>query len=569
MAGNNTAPSARDFAHILHMTSLILVFIGFPLRRRRNIICALQGKSGGRTRFECSHWALARALEHTGEKLAAEMAAYREIKALRNFQERTGYILFNIIAADGELHRRTRYEDRITPVAALAVEKARRDAAWKANPAKAMEAQAEAAVANLERREPVPPAITGNGYRITGTSAAAKAIPTAVLVRRRTDAMTRIIKCFERVAEFDGPERVMDFAENLATDILHRAQFLAENWCGDESSTSFVKTSGTSSPPTTRPYLTDAARAVMGDGLNGLQICSPLEDNGYAIVEPEMLSAAMDYARRGWAVFPLHEPDNSGICSCSKRENCPSPGKHPRVWKGVNEATMDVRQIIRWWTRWPQANIGLAMGKGSGIVCLDVDPRHGGDASLAELIEQHGDLPETAAVTTGGGGFHLFFQYQQTQFKNSSSKLAAGLDIKTDGGYVVAAPSRHASGKNYVWQSDAPPADMPAWLLKLLSECTRVERPSAKRAGVGCHDSQPRSKAGTDGRAAASGIIGDGARNDQLFRIACAMRGRGAERHEIESEVARVNQHNCAPPLTDDEVAKLVRSASHYAPNEM
>jgi putative DNA primase/helicase len=266
-------------------------------------------------------------------------------------------------------------------------------------------------------------------------------------------------------------------------------------------------------------------------------------------------------------VLPLHSVSDEGGCTCRQGAACNSVGKHPRAAKGVSGATTDAAQITAWWQQYPRANIGLAMGAGSDIVCLDVDPRHGGDASLADLTEQYGDLPETAAVTTGGGGFHLFFKHPQTQFKNSSSKLAAGLDIKTDGGYVVAAPSSHASGKNYVWQSDALPTDLPAWLLGLLSERARVECQPAKRAHAEFNDSQSRSKSGTGGRPSSGGIIGDGSRNDQLFRVACAMRGRGSELHEIESELGRVNRLKCHPPLTNEEVTKLARSATRYAPD--
>lgn len=85
---------------------------------------------------------------------------------------------------------------------------------------------------------------------------------------------------------------------------------------------------------------------------------------------------AKKYASLGWPVFPLHSITESGRCSC--RENCASPGKHPRTITGVKEATTDPLKINAWFQKWPDANIGIATGKASGLVVFDFDFKDGG-----------------------------------------------------------------------------------------------------------------------------------------------------------------------------------------------
>jgi hypothetical protein len=103
----------------------------------------------------------------------------------------------------------------------------------------------------------------------------------------------------------------------------------------------------------------------------------------------------------------LPYPINDG-CSCGK-PNCDNIGKHPRFHQGnlphgVTNATTDAQQIRLWWTRWPDANIGIATSAESGLVVLDVDPNRGSGDSLEDLLAEHGSLPETIKSLTGGGG---------------------------------------------------------------------------------------------------------------------------------------------------------------------
>ena len=178
--------------------------------------------------------------------------------------------------------------------------------------------------------------------------------------------------------------------------------------------------------------------------------------------QDRLRTAALDYARRGWRVLPLYEPDptNPSGCCCGNTK-CRSAGKHPRIPGGHNNATIDPNQIDLWWRRWPNANVGIATG--DGLLVLDVDPRNGGNGSLADL-EQEFDLPSTRTVRTGSGGQHFYFEV--TEEVRGASSVRAGIDIKAEGGYVVAPPSLHPEGE-YAVESELDPVRAPTWLTGL------------------------------------------------------------------------------------------------------
>jgi len=169
-------------------------------------------------------------------------------------------------------------------------------------------------------------------------------------------------------------------------------------------------------------------------------------------------------------VLPLHSAKD-GRCSCGRA--CSSPGKHPRTLRGGKAATTDTAQVERWWAGWPDANIGICTGANAGIAAIDVDPRHGGDESLAALEQEFGSLPATVEALTGGGGRHLVFKHPGGAV-GSRSNIRPGVDLRGDGGYIVAPPSIHSSGAQYRWRAghgphEMAPAEMPAWLLALVT----------------------------------------------------------------------------------------------------
>jgi hypothetical protein len=195
------------------------------------------------------------------------------------------------------------------------------------------------------------------------------------------------------------------------------------------------------------------------------------------------LATALSYARRCWLVLPLHTCAGSE-CSCC-RPDCGSPGKHPLTKNGLKDASADDAVVRGWWTRWPSANVGIATGSRSGFVVLDVDPRNGGNESLAELESAHGKLPETYEALTGGGGRHIYFSAPGTGISKRSGFLP-GLDFQADGAYVVAPPSLHMSGGFYLWKPGRAPGDcdlspIPDWLIARL----QPKREPAARSGEG------------------------------------------------------------------------------------
>jgi hypothetical protein len=187
-------------------------------------------------------------------------------------------------------------------------------------------------------------------------------------------------------------------------------------------------------------------------------------------IEPWMLEAALSYARIGFRVLPLQSIVNSK-CTCGK--SCRTPGKHPigsLVPHGLKEASGEVQIIRKWWARCPFANVGIATGMiadGRYLNVIDVDPRNGGNDTFVALIAA-GGLPDTATSRTGGGGNHWLLT--STEALCNSGVLGKGIDFKGVGGYIVAPPSRHESGRCYEWIK--LPVDklapMPGWLLERL-----------------------------------------------------------------------------------------------------
>jgi len=183
----------------------------------------------------------------------------------------------------------------------------------------------------------------------------------------------------------------------------------------------------------------------------------------------DALDDALALLGRGWSVVPVHTP-RDGRCSCG-RPDCPSPGKHPRLrWDAWQRRRPTADLVRRWWRRWPDANLGVVTGDVSGVIVVDVDPRSGGDGSLEGLEAGYGPLPATVEAQTGGGGRHLYLRCPGRPVV--PRPVAPGLDLKGDGGLVVAPPSLHVSGAAYRWvpgrgPGDLEPAASPAWLLAL------------------------------------------------------------------------------------------------------
>jgi hypothetical protein len=196
-----------------------------------------------------------------------------------------------------------------------------------------------------------------------------------------------------------------------------------------------------------------------------------------------LLPAALEYASHGWAVFPCHTPTTGG-CSCG-RCACTSTGKHPRTRNGVHDATTNRATVAGWWRCWPRANVAVATGETSGVVVVDIDSRHGGAEAWHTLTAGRATIEGPTVAT--GAGWHLWFAYSGRPIPNSAGRLGPGIDVRGDGGYVIAPPSLHPSGRRYRWQRP-PGAQLPAfprWLEEACrSSVVEQAEPVALRAGL-------------------------------------------------------------------------------------
>lgn len=294
-----------------------------------------------------------------------------------------------------------------------------------------------------------------------------------------------------------------------------------------------------------------------------------------------ILDFALNYAREwGWAVFPCHSIEN-GVCTCGNA-SCASPGKHPVASlcpNGVLNASKDESQIRAWFGQlgMPGANVGIATGAISGLVVVDIDYIKG--ATSHDLILPY-DTFHTPEVKTGGG-FHLYYKLPAGQIiKNSASRLGKFIDVRGEGGYVIAPPSKHISGKSYEFLNNAKQLlDFPQeWIDKLSS-------PAANTASNHSASLPNGNENGSQSQAHNSGnglfvpppiplfeipdVIGDGKRNDTLARLAGALRRIGLEQNEIEATLLNVNARKCDPPLGAREVRDIARKVARYQPAQV
>jgi len=214
---------------------------------------------------------------------------------------------------------------------------------------------------------------------------------------------------------------------------------------------------------------------------------------------------------------------------------------------GLRDASADPAQVARWWSMWPEANIGIVCGAVSGLVVLDVDGSEG-EESLKALEAAIGPLPETVEALTGKGR-HLYFAHPGVEIRPSAGVLGPGMDVRGDDSYVVGPPSLHYTGRRYEWEvahhpDDMDPAALPeAWVLKL-----KADKPKKART--------------TD----PGETIPEGRRNDTLTSKAGSMRRAGFSADEILAALLTMNEQRCDPPLEIREVETIARSVARYDP---
>jgi len=191
------------------------------------------------------------------------------------------------------------------------------------------------------------------------------------------------------------------------------------------------------------------------------------QDQAQSASSPNMLDAALWYARQGIPIFP-----------------CSPLDKKPLTASGFKDATTDEMRIQAWWQRWPNAMIGAPTGPASGMWMFDTDQdpakNKDGEAELVKLVARYGPLPGTLTSITPRGGRHRFFIWPNgIDIRNSASKVADGIDVRGDGGYACLPPSRTATGAVYQWDKGTDTGKAiyaPDWLVELVRFETRGQR---------------------------------------------------------------------------------------------
>lgn len=252
------------------------------------------------------------------------------------------------------------------------------------------------------------------------------------------------------------------------------------------------------------------------------------------------LEAALGYLRRGWSVVAAGERT-----------------KRPIVrWQAFQHRMPTVEEVTAWFERWPMGNIAAVTGAISGIIVVDVDPKNGGDQSLADLEARHGPLPKTVESLTGGGGRHLYFVHPGHEVRNRAG-LAPGIDLRGDGGCIIVPPSVHPSGKRYRWRSGHAPgqialATLPIWL----------EQPRFSGDGRRGHPA-------AYWRALVQEGVIEGQRNSTVASFAGHLLWHGVDPDVVMELLLSWNRVRCRPPMEDDEVIRTVRSIERAHKQEL
>lgn len=239
-----------------------------------------------------------------------------------------------------------------------------------------------------------------------------------------------------------------------------------------------------------------------------------------------MVMQALAYVNRGWAVFPCRN-------------------KIPLTAHGYKDATKDVEDVKRMFLEHKNANVAIATGKISGIFVLDIDVKNdaGGTQSLSELEREFGELPHTVEALTWSGGKHIFFRYPSSGI-GCKTGVRPGIDVRGDGGYVIAPPSV-IEGKSYEWEIEHHPeetmiADAPEWLLELFEDKQPVIDLSDKGAKITQN------------------------RNNTLMLMGVKLRKMGLEHAQIETMIQSINENRCSPPLPKKEASNIAKSVARY-----
>lgn len=246
-----------------------------------------------------------------------------------------------------------------------------------------------------------------------------------------------------------------------------------------------------------------------------------------------VLEAALDYIQRGFSVLPILPGEKRPILR----------------WEEFQIRKASPSEVEKWLKKYPGANIGIVCGKISGISVIDIDPRNGGRESIVRLKKEQRRLPKTTAISTPSGGYHAYYRYPKDRPVRTLHGIYPGVDLNSDKAYVVAPPSRLKNGKSYTlvepWESLSA---IPLWVLELLKNQNR--KSPLLKSGLKLFEP-----------------LGEGKRNDTLFRYSCRIRVLGYDYEEAKVLVLHWAR-KCHPPLPEEETLALLESAWQYSGRE-
>ena len=232
------------------------------------------------------------------------------------------------------------------------------------------------------------------------------------------------------------------------------------------------------------------------------------------------LEKAIELAKRGFRVHPLKSNSKSPLLS---------------GWQ--NQATDNIEQVAKWWTKYIDANIGILAG--SDLVVIDVDNKNGknGPEALAEWQFINGALPTTMTVQTPSGGYHLYYKVERPL--QNKTNVIEGIDVRGKGGYVVA-PGSIINGVAYTIEKDCPPSKANETVYALCEGRNFIQGFELPKT------------------------IEQGTRDNTIFKYACSLQGQGYSDEDIYTMVHKANTERCSPPLTEQEVNTKIKSALKY-----
>ena len=281
-----------------------------------------------------------------------------------------------------------------------------------------------------------------------------------------------------------------------------------------------------------------------------------------------LLASALELADLGMGIIPLWWPDG-GICACPKGAECSSPAKHPLTMNGLKDATTDVDTIKAYWQRWPQANVGMCTGGFGDISVIDID---GAIPEWQRLIRDNGTPQHVATVLTGrNNGLHVYCCGSVKTIPSGKHGLPDKIEVKSQGGYVVAAGSKHVSGATYTYMKpisgdivgDIP---LPEWLALLDSTPAPVvpiralhSTDNVSTANVSTANVQAYRDAVIRAACEAITTTSSGGRWMALATVAVPKIARGIAGGLIERSVGLYALHNAAAQsgLETDELARI------------